>query len=96
MPEATSKSSKSDQSKSESETKAAAQEPVAPKEPETTDDSSEPTFTVERLSKEGRAITGHKPADIAGAFHGVASDKEFTAQAASDRVDKWLGTTVSE
>lgn len=54
----------------------------------------EPTFTLERLQRESYAIVGEPPHVVAGAFAGVASNKEITKADAKKRIAAWLKSPV--
>jgi hypothetical protein len=52
--------------------------------------SDEPTFTVERLLKEGDVVTGFTIQEVGGAFAGVNPNTEITVGVAKDRIRNWL------
>lgn len=59
-------------------------------------DSDEPTFSVERLLRDGEAITGYRLTEVAGAFHDAPPTREVTAADAKARIKEWLKSPVAE
>jgi hypothetical protein len=69
-------------------------EEVADVKVEPAGDTDEPTFSVERLRREGDVILGFSKAEVAGAYHGAPDSRQVTVKDAKERVRDWLKAPV--
>lgn len=69
-------------------------EEVAKEKVVTPDEGEAPFFSVDQIIAEAGRL-GLDPAEVAGAFAGVAGSKEITVKEAKDRVRSWAKAPVA-